>query len=88
LPLQQVIASKFVASGQMLRRERSFAGVAFTANVVPVDRQVADDISAIMRAISQFDLVKQKSVETLSKELKKEAKAAKITRLDKLERDR
>ena len=44
--------------------------------MVGVDRQVADDISSIMRAISQFDLAKQKSVEKLSKQLKKEAKAA------------
>jgi DNA polymerase I-like protein with 3'-5' exonuclease and polymerase domains len=76
VPLQQMIAAKFVASGQMLRRERSFEGVSFQAKVVGVDRQVADDISSIMRAISQFDLAKQKSVEKLSKQLKKEAKAA------------
>ena len=76
VPLQQMMATKFVASGQMLRRERSFEGVSFQAKVVGVDRQVADDISSIMRAISQFDLAKQKSVEKLSKQLKKEAKAA------------
>ncbi|MGG6269054.1 strawberry notch C-terminal domain-containing protein [Leptolyngbya sp. AN03gr2] len=76
VPLQQMMATKFVASGQMLRRERSFENVAFQAKVVPVDRDVADNISAIMRAISQFDLVKEKAVAKLSKELKKEAKAA------------
>ena len=76
VPLQQMIAAKFVASGQMLRRERSFEGVSFQAKVVGVDRQVADDISSIMRAISQFDLTKEKAVAKLSKQLKKEAKAA------------
>lgn len=76
VPLQQMMATKFVASGQMLRRERSFENVAFQAKVVPVDRDVADNISAIMRAISQFDLAKEKAVAKLSKELKKEAKAA------------
>jgi hypothetical protein len=76
VPLQQMIAAKFVASGQMLRRERSFEGVSFQAKVVGVDRQVADDISSIMRAISQFDLAKEKAVAKLSKQLKKEAKAA------------
>ena len=76
VPLQQMMATKFVASGQMLRRERSFENVAFQAKVVPVDREVADNISAIMRAISQFDLAKEKAVAKLSKELKKEAKAA------------
>jgi|GEM_PF-229513 len=76
VPLQQMMAAKFVASGQMLRRERSFEGVSFQSKVVPVDRQIADDISSIMRSISQFDLTKEKAVAKLSKEMKKEAKAA------------
>ncbi|MDX2241464.1 MAG: strawberry notch C-terminal domain-containing protein [Leptolyngbyaceae cyanobacterium bins.302] len=74
IPLQQMMATKFVASGQLLRRERSFEGVSFEAKVVPVNRETADSISAIMRSISQFDLAKQKAVKQLSKELKKEAK--------------
>ncbi|MEX0270496.1 DNA polymerase [Leptolyngbyaceae cyanobacterium UHCC 1019] len=76
VPLQQMMAAKLVASGQMLRRERSFEGVSFQSKVVPVDRQIADDISSIMRSISQFDLTKEKAVAKLSKEMKKEAKAA------------
>lgn len=76
VPLQQMMATKFVASGQMLRRERSFEGVTFAAKTVGVDREVADNISSIMRAISQFDLAKEKAVQKLSKQLKKEAKAA------------
>ena len=74
IPLQQMMATKFVASGQLLRRERSFEGVSFEAKIVPVSRETADGISAIMRSISQFDLAKQKAVKQLSKELKKEAK--------------
>jgi DNA polymerase I-like protein with 3'-5' exonuclease and polymerase domains len=50
--------------------------VSFQSKVVPVDRQIADDISSIMRSISQFDLTKEKAVAKLSKEMKKEAKAA------------
>ena len=76
MPLQQMMATKFVASGQMLRRERSFAGVTFAAKVVGVDREVADHISSMMRAISEFDLAKEKAIKTLSKQLKKEAKIA------------
>jgi hypothetical protein len=75
VPLQQMVASKFVASGQMLRRERSYEGVSFQAKVVPVDREVADEFSAAMRAIKDFDRAKQKAVKELDKELKKEAKA-------------
>jgi hypothetical protein len=60
----------------MLRRERSFEGITFAAKTVGVDREIADNISGIMRAISQFDLAKDKAVQKLSKQLKKEAKAA------------
>jgi hypothetical protein len=75
VPLQQIVASKFVASGQMLRRERSYEGISFQANTVPVDREVADEFSAAMRAIKDFDRAKQRAVKTISKELKAEAKA-------------
>jgi hypothetical protein len=75
VPLQQIVASKFVASGQMLRRERSYEGIAFQAKTVPVDREVADDFSAAMRAIKDFDRAKQKAVKTISNEAKAEAKA-------------
>ncbi|NMF84171.1 strawberry notch C-terminal domain-containing protein [Nodosilinea sp. P-1105] len=75
VPLQQIVASKFVASGQMLRRERSYEGISFQAKTVPVDREVADDFSAAMRAIKDFDRAKQKAVKAISKAVKAEAKA-------------
>lgn len=74
VPLQQIVASKFVASGQMLRRERSYEGVQFQAKVVPVDREVADQFSAAMRAIKDFDRAKQRALKELNKQLKTEAK--------------
>jgi hypothetical protein len=74
VPLQQIVASKFVASGQMLRRERSYEGISFQAKVVPVDREVADQFSAAMRAIKDFDRAKQKALKEISKQLKQEAK--------------
>ncbi len=75
VPLQQMFATKFVASGQMIRRGRSMAGISFEASVVPVDRDVAESISAIMRSINAFDSAKQAALKTISKELKREAKA-------------
>jgi predicted RNA methylase len=75
VPLQQIVASKFVASGQMLRRERSYEGISFEAKVVPVDRDVADQFSAALRAIKDFDRAKQQAIKELSKQLKAEAKA-------------
>lgn len=75
VPLQQMFATKFVASGQMLRRSRSMEGISFTAKVVPVDRDIAEGISAVMRAINDFDDAKQAGVNKLKKRLKAEAKA-------------
>jgi hypothetical protein len=75
VPLQQIVASKFVASGQMLRRERSYEGISFQAQVVAVDREVADQFSAAMRAIKDFDRAKQEALKELNKQLKAEAKA-------------
>jgi hypothetical protein len=74
IPLQQMMATKFVASGQLLRRERSFENISFLAQVVPVDREVADGISAIMRAVDSFDRTKATALNELRKDLKQEAK--------------
>ncbi|MFG6107772.1 strawberry notch C-terminal domain-containing protein [Leptothoe sp. EHU-05/26/07-4] len=74
VPLQQVIAAKYVKSGQMMRRERSFEGVSFDTLTVPADKETADQFSAAMRAINAFDRAKHKEVKRLSKELRKEAK--------------
>lgn len=74
VPLQQVIAAKYVKSGQMMRRERSFEGVSFDTLTVPADKETADQFSAAMRAINAFDRAKQKEVKQLSKDLRKEAK--------------
>ncbi|NET33265.1 MAG: DEAD/DEAH box helicase family protein [Cyanothece sp. SIO1E1] len=74
VPLQQMVASKFVAAGQMLRRERSYEGISFQAQVVSVDREVADQFAAAMRAIKDFDWAKQKALKELDKQLKAEAK--------------
>jgi hypothetical protein len=75
VPLQQMFATKFVASGQMVRRGRSMVGISFDAAVVPVDRNVAEGISSIMRSINSFDEAKQEGLKSVDKELKREAKA-------------
>ncbi|MCU0548439.1 MAG: strawberry notch C-terminal domain-containing protein [Leptolyngbya sp. Prado105] len=75
VPLQQMFATKFVASGQMLRRSRSMEGISFNAKVVPVDRDIAEGISSVMRAINDFDDAKQAGLNKLKKRLKAEAKA-------------
>ena len=74
VPLQQMIASKLVKSGQMMRRERSFDGVSFESKIVPADKETADQFADAMRSIRDFDRVKTKQVNKLSKELRAEAK--------------
>ena len=70
------MATKFVSSGHLLRRERSFDNISFEAKVVGVDREIADGISGIMRAIDRFDREKQIALKELAEEVKKEAKKA------------
>ncbi|MEO0767852.1 MAG: strawberry notch C-terminal domain-containing protein, partial [Cyanobacteria bacterium J06649_4] len=75
VPLQQIVASKLVAASHMLRRERSYEGVSFQAQTVSVDKEVADQFSAAMRAIRDFDRAKQEAVKTIKEEIKAQAKA-------------
>lgn len=75
IPLQQMMATQFVSAGNMLRRERTFENISFNAKTVPVDHEIADNISAIMRAIDRFDRAKTEAMKDLKKEVRKEAKA-------------
>jgi hypothetical protein len=74
IPLQQMMATQFVSSGNMLRRERTFENISFGAKTVSVDHEIADNISAIMRAIDRFDRGKSTAMGELRKEVRKEAK--------------
>jgi hypothetical protein len=74
VPLQQIVASKLVAASHMLRRERSYEGVNFQAQTVSVDREVADQFSAAMRAIRDFDRAKQEAVRVIKEDIKAQAK--------------
>lgn len=76
VPLQQMITAKFVESGQMLRRERSYEGVNVRVETVPVNREAADKLYACMGAISRFDIHKEDAVLKMREALKAEAKAA------------
>ncbi|MEM9088795.1 MAG: strawberry notch C-terminal domain-containing protein [Cyanobacteria bacterium P01_F01_bin.53] len=75
VPLQQTVSGMIAQDGQYIRRERSFTGVTFNPEVLPVDTQVAENIALVMRKIMEFDQLKQQSVKEMSKELKAEAKA-------------
>jgi len=73
VPLQQVVASMLTNAGQYIRRERSFAGVEYNTPLVPVDRNAAEQISAIMLAVKQFDDLKWVILKQIKKDLKAEA---------------
>ena len=75
VPLQQVVAAGMVEGGDMRRLERSYEGISFEAKVVAVDRVVVENLAAAMRAIKDFDEVKQVSVKALKESAKEQAAA-------------
>jgi hypothetical protein len=75
VPLQQVVASMLSEAGQYVRRERSFEGVEYATKHAPVNKQLAESVSKVMRLIQEFDDLKQAAVEAKKEEVKEEAKA-------------
>jgi len=72
VPLQQAIASLLAESGQMIRRESSWDGISIayetdTTNAAR-DEQRADQVTAILRRIVQFDKLKSKSVDNMNQD--------------------
>lgn len=78
VPGQQALATMLTEEGQYIRRERSYEGISFVADVVPVDRDIAEQVAAIMSRIMEFDRIKQLAVKDMNKQLKREAKALKL----------
>jgi hypothetical protein len=74
VPLQQMLASKLTEAGQYIRRERSYTGIEFGAKVLPVNRDMAENIAKAMSMIMEFDYAKQEAVREMDDDLKSEAK--------------
>ncbi len=74
IPLQQTCTNMLSQDGFYIRRERSYEGVDFSLQTVPVDRESTDNLSRIMGQILQFDVAKQDALKGLDKELKASAK--------------
>lgn len=55
VPLQQVVAAMLSKAGQYLRRERSFDGVAYDHEGVPVNEERYAEFTNGLRSIFQFD---------------------------------
>lgn len=57
VPMQQIVATMLSESGQYLRRERSFEGVTYEVEGVPVDEGTYDHFSGALRSVFEFDLM-------------------------------
>lgn len=69
VPMQQVVAAKLAEAGQYLRRERSFDGVEYAHEVVPIRPEAYAQMAKTMRTIFRFDLQAKTVREELQKEL-------------------
>ena len=56
VPMQQVVASMLAEAGQYIRRERSFEGVEYAVEGVPVNLESYRQFSDAIRAVFRFDL--------------------------------
>jgi len=73
IPLQQVVSSMLVETGQLLRRERSFDGVQYETPTAPINQQVAENISTAMRKILAFSQSMSEVVKGIKTELQAQA---------------
>lgn len=74
IPLQQAISCQLAEAGQYIRRERSFEGVEFATDIVPVDKDAAETLATCLAAIYEFDKLKQLDVEAMDEEVKAAAR--------------
>ncbi|WP_375188394.1 strawberry notch-like NTP hydrolase domain-containing protein, partial [Sphingobium yanoikuyae] len=54
VPMQQVVAAMLARSGQYVRRERSFEGIAYETPQIEVDRQQYNNVASVLAAIQDF----------------------------------
>lgn len=72
VPMQQVVANMLTTDGQYIRRERTFAGVAYDTVETKVDKQTAENMASAMRAVLAFSRAKEKVITAIQKEMDKE----------------
>lgn len=56
VPMQQIVASMLSNAGQYMRRERSFEGVEYAIEPVPVDEKTYKQFTDAVRSVFEFDL--------------------------------
>ena len=76
VPLMQINASMLAEAGQMLRRERSFAGVTYDTETAQVDKKTYNDFSQSINQINQFSKAIKKITMGISEKLKGQGQIA------------
>lgn len=69
VPMQQIVASMLTNAGQYMRRERSFEGVEYAVEGVPVNEESYRQFSDAIRAVFQFDLLLEPIKEDIIKDI-------------------
>ncbi|HOR26861.1 MAG TPA: strawberry notch C-terminal domain-containing protein [Candidatus Sumerlaeota bacterium] len=69
IPMQQVVANMLARAKQYIRRERSFEGVTFDVRKQTANKEFAENMSSIFRAIDLFDKFKQDAMANLAQTL-------------------
>lgn len=76
VPLQQAVATMLTADGQYIRRERTFAGVSYETQLMPIDRQTGENMAESMRWILAFSRAKEALLAQMQKEFDKDGAIA------------
>jgi predicted RNA methylase len=74
VPMQQIVATMLTKDGQYIRRERTFAGVAYSTVDTKVEKETAENMATAMRDILAFSRSKDVVLKQMQKSLDKEAK--------------
>lgn len=75
VPLSQTVSAAQAAAGQYLRRERSFEGIEVLTELLEVDYEVSESLADCLKAILQFDILKEQFRSEFERELRSQAKA-------------
>jgi len=76
VPLQQAVATMLTADGQYIRRERTFAGVSYETQLMPIDRKTGENMAESMRWILAFSRAKEALLAQMQKEFDKDGAIA------------
>jgi hypothetical protein len=74
VPMQQIVATMLTRVGQYIRRERTFAGVAYDTQETKVDKTTAENMASAMRSVLAFSRAKDAVIKGIQKDFDKEGK--------------